>query len=494
MVARTLSLFAVLAAALAAWPADDKPAAKPESLRDYVKRNEGRFAYGMYIGDKKAGWILEETRLGEHDGKPAAVLTAEMLLSATVLGTKTVMNEKSVTYYSLEGEGPIVAAEKRSVHDGKETRYSVARKGTGLAIKTTGNGQDATREVPVPKDTLLLQKRLEDWLKAGPKAGATFEVFSASWDEDEVDSKQVYHYRGRQAIVWSGLPVDVFDVEVDLKGARFAAQLRPDGRLLSGKIGGLLDVRMEEEKLAKKLDGPAVDLLSAAAIFVDKDLGDAEDVDALTLELTGLGDFKLPESHRQRVAERRGDAVMQELTRDGRAGSKQPLSEAQRAEHLKATPTLQSDHPRLIERAKRVTDAVDGPLAKAKRLERWVYEHLKKSYGANANTALAVLENAAGDCTEHTLLFVTLARAAGIPAREVGGVAFVNARGRPLFGWHAWAEVHDGEQWVSVDPTWDEFYVDATHIKFSEGSQDGAWMNVLGRVKVKVLKVAKRKE
>src|SRR5262245_57921155 len=189
---------------------------------------------------------------------------------------------------------------------------------------------------------------------------------------------------------------------------------------------------MEEEAAAKKLDGPAVDLPSAPAILVDKDLGDAEDVDALTLELTGLGDFKLPESHRQHVAERNGDAVVLELKRDGRAGKQEPLSEAQRAEYLKATPTVQCDNPKLVEKAKKVTADADGPLAKAKRLGHWVHEYVKKSYGANANTALAVLENAAGDCTEHTLLFVTLARAAGIPAREVGGVAFVNARGRPL--------------------------------------------------------------
>ena len=49
-------------------------------------------------------------------------------------------------------------------------------------------------------------------------------------------------------------------------------------------------------------------------------------------------------------------------------------------------------------------------------------------------------------------------------SREVGGVAYVNVRGRPLFGWHAWAEIHDGTQWVTVDPTWDQLNVDATHI------------------------------
>src|SRR5262249_57226823 len=108
-----------------------------------------------------------------------------------------------------------------------------------------------------------------------------------------------------------------------------------------------------------------------------------------------------------------------------------------------------------------------------------VYRSLNKSYSSNADPARAVLDRKAGDCTEHPLLMVALARAAGLPAREVGGVAFVRAH-KPLFGWHAWAEVHDGKQWVSVDPTWDQVYVDGTHIKMSEGSDDMAWANVAG--------------
>jgi hypothetical protein len=82
-----------------------------------------------------------------------------------------------------------------------------------------------------------------------------------------------------------------------------------------------------------------------------------------------------------------------------------------------------------------------------------------------------------------------------VPAREVGGLAF--GRGeksdKPLFVWHAWAEVHDGHQWVSVDPTWNQVYVDATHVKMSEGASDLTWTNVVGKLKVKVLAFKKGK-
>jgi hypothetical protein len=61
-----------------------------------------------------------------------------------------------------------------------------------------------------------------------------------------------------------------------------------------------------------------------------------------------------------------------------------------------------------------------------------------------------------------------------------------------MMGWHAWTEIHDGHQWVSFDPTWDQVYVDGTHIKLSEGDKDLAWANVAGKIKIKVLDVSKR--
>lgn len=64
-------------------------------------------------------------------------------------------------------------------------------------------------------------------------------------------------------------------------------------------------------------------------------------------------------------------------------------------------------------------------------------------------------------CLEFSDLFITLARAAGIPAREVDGYANTeNSRQRPLSLvkdiLHAWPEYYDAEKqtWIMIDPTW----------------------------------------
>ncbi len=76
-----------------------------------------------------------------------------------------------------------------------------------------------------------------------------------------------------------------------------------------------------------------------------------------------------------------------------------------------------------------------------------------------AVSALASPKNSV--CMEFTDLFVAIARAAGIPAREAVGYAYTNnSRLRPLSlvtdVLHAWPEYYDNDKkvWVAVDPTW----------------------------------------
>lgn len=80
-----------------------------------------------------------------------------------------------------------------------------------------------------------------------------------------------------------------------------------------------------------------------------------------------------------------------------------------------------------------------------------------------------VLANKRGVCNEITILFISLNRALGIPARFVSGYAYTNL---DIFGtdWvpHAWAEVYfPGYGWIAYDVTYGEYgYLDAGHITF----------------------------
>ncbi|OQB28337.1 MAG: Transglutaminase-like superfamily protein [Candidatus Hydrogenedentes bacterium ADurb.Bin179] len=108
-------------------------------------------------------------------------------------------------------------------------------------------------------------------------------------------------------------------------------------------------------------------------------------------------------------------------------------------------------------------------------------------FSARLSNSLEVLESLEGDCTEHSVLFIGLARAVGLPAREVAGLIYVEGS-PPGFYFHQWASIWLGE-WVDVDPTFNQLPVDVTHIKLSEGDwfRQAKILPLIGRMKIKVL-------
>ena len=137
---------------------------------------------------------------------------------------------------------------------------------------------------------------------------------------------------------------------------------------------------------------------------------------------------------------------------------------------------VESDHPEIVNTAREVTRGLSDPLAKVRRLASWVADTVRDE-PVDSFSALEVLRTKKGECQAHTMLYTALARAVGIPTRMAGGLVYMEGVG---FLYHAWAE-SDAGGWVSVDPTFNQVGVDATHIKLVEGP---GWASIvpLGRV------------
>jgi len=75
----------------------------------------------------------------------------------------------------------------------------------------------------------------------------------------------------------------------------------------------------------------------------------------------------------------------------------------------------------------------------------------KKGFGRGFDIASVVAQRREGDCTEHAVLLVALARAFHLPARFVEGLVLVEVEGKPYAFGHAWAEIRLGPVWQHAD-------------------------------------------
>jgi hypothetical protein len=151
---------------------------------------------------------------------------------------------------------------------------------------------------------------------------------------------------------------------------------------------------------------------------------------------------------------------------------------------LAAEPLLQARSGLMVQKAVQIVGLERDPRVIAEKLNRWVYDSLKKEVTFSVPNALDVLRARKGDCNEHTQLFVALARSINIPARIATGLAYVRGK----FYYHAWPEVFLGD-WVAVDPTFGQFPADAAHLRFQVGglAQQADLIRLVGNLKIDVL-------
>lgn len=122
--------------------------------------------------------------------------------------------------------------------------------------------------------------------------------------------------------------------------------------------------------------------------------------------------------------------------------------------HSSCTFMIDCDEPAVLNVVEQVK-AQHGEKPDVSRLVAFVDEYVvNKSLEHAEDLPSQTAVSRAGDCTEHALLFVALARRFGYPARDVSGFVVIAPVGKApsgAFG-HAWAEVHDGRRWRRVDP------------------------------------------
>jgi len=168
-------------------------------------------------------------------------------------------------------------------------------------------------------------------------------------------------------------------------------------------------------------------------------------------------------------SEEEGWVLKAELTAYERteASAQVPVRDDAFARYLEPTALMPVDHSQVQETVRGVLRGETDARKAAERLARFVYHTLKKqSSDVEQADALQILRECRGDCSEHALLYVTLCRAAGIPARRCSGYVCIGS----LWGAHAWAEIWTG-QWVGADPTTGEVGTGARYLFF--GYSDG---------------------
>ena len=288
----------------------------------------------------------------------------------------------------------------------------------------------------------------------------------------------------REVVHWSGREEEAFRVQTRFAGLVTTAWIDAAGEILKEEtpLGWTLLKEAPGSGLQAQSTGNAPDMLAATAVPAIGFAGEAGPLQSVRLKLNR---FPLPwdglDGGRQQLYD--DEVVIEVETLPLPQSGLLPDAELQRA--LAADSFVQSDDPAIRAQAARLTDGLTPPEA-ARAITEWVYENVRKTPTLSIPSAREVLQQMAGDCNEHTVLFTALARAAEIPTRICTGLAFSAGQ----FYYHAWPEVWVGD-WLAVDPTFGQFPADPLHLRLLTGGLEQQFevLKLLGRgATIEVLK------
>jgi Transglutaminase-like superfamily len=358
-----------------------------------------------------------------------------------------------------------------------------------LALEVDSAGHVTKKEIPLSQTPYLLAalKPYVATQQLEPGREHYFSTFDPSTLSQQVTTVVI---EGREQIRVGERLEPAMRVRQRVKGVSVTSWLDGTGRTLKEESPAGLSLVQQSQQQAKNLTASrsvSLDLIAQSSITPDRPITTPEKIQSITLKLSGINpaDFPVLAHGRQQLRADRLEIRREDLSH--LRSVRFPVRDRLLSAFIQPTPFLQSDHPQIRALARQIIGGEQDARKAALRIKDWIYREIAKEATVSIPSALEVLQTKKGDCNEHTVLFNSLARAIGIPAKTVVGVVYL----RGAFYYHAWSEIWLG-QWVSLDSVLDQFPADATHIKFLEGEIDRQIdiLQLIGNLKIHVIEAS----
>jgi hypothetical protein len=431
--------------------------------------------FGIYQQGKKIGYAHTRT-IPEAD---TYHLFEESELDILALGSvqrvKTIINSYTTRNFLLKYFDFTMQSEMTSM----KIKGAVLK--NKLILDIESGGQTRTERIPLTNPPYLSPNIKPALLLAGLEPGKRyrFPLFNPATMSTDEAAIQV---ESKERIKIGDTEQTIYKLRESFQGMETVSWITQDGETLKEEsaLGFVLLKESMTEARKRDTSGPSIDIVELTMIPSDP-IKDSAHATYLRARLAGapLEGFHLA-GDRQTLT---GDIIE---IRGGESPSTYRLPSLRKdlVEYLRPSALVQSDDKKIISQAAKILSGEKDAREAAKKLNSWIYTALRKTPVVSIPSALEVLLRREGDCNEHTTLYTALARAAGIPTRMAAGIVYMENG----FYYHAWPEVWlDG--WVPVDPTFNQFPADATHIRFVTGNLDrqSDIIRLVGKLRVEVL-------
>jgi hypothetical protein len=464
-------------------------AAADPKLEEALAKALGRSHwYGVYMMGEKSGYARIRTLETKVDGRDAVESQMDMRMKITTLGQRQNMRIGQYRTYFRTGE--LHSVSMRFTTDVTDADITGTIRDGKMIVASRMGRLTNTQEAPAPKETLQDLLAADKLLEPGAKVGDSVQVrqFDPSMMKE---LEATITLKGTKTIVFGGVETEIrmLSTHVPAAGVTMDAHVDAEGVPLELTVSGVFVLRLEPEEKAKDVRYSS-DIVRLGCVKLTPHPVGVTKLTQARFRMTGIEDEALCIDDDRQTWTKNADGTRTVTCRvpavDPAKVPKLPVPREGFEDELSPTLYVQTEDERIRKKAAEIMGEERDAWAVAKTIRAWVDLNVKDVGTPAMSNAVETLDSLKGDCTEHTVLFVALARAAGLPARECTGVTAID-KGEGLY-YHAWPEVWVG-QWVAMDPTLHQDVADATHIKFAHGSITESFriIGIIGKLKAEYL-------
>jgi len=423
--------------------------------------------YNLTLMNTKMGYMHASTEESDYQGETVKRGKVDIVMNFKALGTDVTVEITRVEYTGSD----LVPRYFLSTSNEAGLKQVEGRIVEGVAyLKTTLNGETTEAEVLVPPGTISEFIGVESLLaREGLKIGDkhTFHVFSFDLlkpvkTEIQIVGEETVPYQSEEKHVYvlnqtmdmmNGITATLW---VDAEGVNYRTEV---------PLMGLSMVTTKTDRETALGGIEEIDFVLQTRILPSgkRPTPKAKHLDASVKLTKGRIAEAVMSNARQKLevsTEQAGTLSIQVPTVTAEDCPDLPIQHAA-GEFLAASAYIQVDAPAIRAKSEEILEGEVNSWRAAEKLCQWVYTAItEKKMSGGYGSSLTALESRSGDCTEHTVLFIALARAVGIPARICSGLVF----SKDAFYYHFWPEVYVG-RWIQMDPTLGQVIADANHIQ-----------------------------
>lgn len=438
------------------------------STKDIFEISLGTNWYSIYYHGNKVGWgKIKHKVVNKSDRTGYYMISRELRTKLQIHGYSHKIYSKDIYHFSITAPHKIIYLEYLHRMNDYIKEIRISKKHKGYRVYQTNRETKMIDHSDI-KFSLTQVLNLQHWLYEKPKIGDTEYLYTFDPTATSIISNKVILDTIIQSPKNENGQKQYKCIIINKNDKNGYIIFDEKAQIIRMALTGNMEYKRASKTIAKK-NTAISDLYIENIVPIKTTIGKLDNIKKIQLIIDTLSGSLLENASGQEVVKDSANNSYR-VTLDPDDDNHQTAFYDEKLAFARINKDIFTNYPDLIHKLDSVIGSSNSVVEKVKVLLSFTDDIVEDDSGVLSPNIDYVLKHRKGDCSEHSLMFMALAKYENIPCRIVSGLAYLGDWGKG-FGPHQWNEVILDNKWVPVDSTTRSMPIGPYYIRFPDNAE-----------------------